>query len=166
MDNLLPLLILILIPVLRGLNNSKKQKQHYQEKTKNVQTFPSQKQKPRPGNPFKSIIDELNRELKKEVLGEQEPEKKERTQNKQIISDYNKAQDENEADIMSQAYQKSRAEPVQIKKEDKRKIAKKDVRKKVTKKKNTKNNSLNFSRDPLVQGIIFSEILGPPKSKR
>ena len=34
------------------------------------------------------------------------------------------------------------------------------------KKKKPKNVSLEFSKNPLVQGIIFSEILGPPKSKR
>lgn len=169
MEGFLPLLIFILIPLLRGLNNSKKQKQEYQQKRRNVQTFPTQNNKSLPSSPWKSIIDELNSKIQKEMFGQEEMvEKKVKHQMDQGIDGYYKEEvyPENNLYTNSEFGQEFQAKPAEVKQEKIINNFKEDLTKNIPKKKHKESNSLEFSKNHLVQGIIFSEILGPPKSKR
>ncbi len=163
--DILPLLIFILIPIIRGLNNSKKQKNVYQ-KSKKANNFPYQQAKPSSVKPWRSIIDEVGKDMKGLLESETKLAKKVKPRREQDFA-YSKDKEETSSNVESvKNYEDLHFEgkPKEVIKGEIMDSPRKD---KVIKKKDTKeDNSLNFSSNPIVQGLIFSEIIGPPKSKR
>lgn len=161
LGELLPLFIFILIPIIRGLNNSKKQKNEYQRKK--ASKFPYQQSKPSSVKPWRSIIDEVGKDMKGLFEPETKPAKKAKTITKQDIKGRGEASSDM---VMAEPYQHFEGKPIDIKDAEIKETSEKDKAIKSLKGKETKDKSLIFSSNPIVQGLIFSEIIGPPKSKR
>lgn len=156
LGEILPLAIFILIPILRGVNNSQKQKKQYQEKKRRV----SYNQKGKDNSPKlwenirKEVTKELNKKHKKE---DGEDSLTEVQESKDFYQEVFEEDDRVESISSTVLEQSSNVEattfqdtvvPTNIGETDTYKS----------------RQDLEFSDNPLVQGIIFSEILGPPKA--
>lgn len=166
MEEFLPLLILILI--VRGIYGSRKRKEKYTQERSNMNQMPSQNEKAPNPNSLKGLIYELTREMSPQnMVGQEKDLAREAAQKtNQKINTYDKFQTENKNNMNKKLYQESQIRQEEIEKEKIMYNLKAEKTKKALKNKKPKNVSLEFSKNPLVQGIIFSEILGPPKSKR
>lgn len=162
LGELLPLLIFILIPIIRGLNKSKKQKYEY-KKTKDATNFPYQQSKSSSVKPWKSIIDEVGKEIKGALETETNPVKKIEPRVKQGIKGKGEASPNM---VRVEPYQHFEGKQIEINDGEIIDSLEKDKAIKDLKEKESMVTSLKFSSNPIVQGLIFSEILGPPKSKR
>src|SRR5690554_6816975 len=72
---IIPLVFLIGIPILRGLNNSNKQKKEYQEKRRRVDYNPPTRQESNVSS-WKTIIREIEKELNKSKQKNKDKKKK------------------------------------------------------------------------------------------
>lgn len=167
--DLLPFLLLIVFPILRGLNNHKKEKTEHKEKTRKVNYY---KRKEDPPKLWKNIRKELKKELNKDKDSKniQEVENFGKT-----ILDKNINKNDKNPSLESQQTDTSKEKILDnnIKRENMEftDSINSDFNKKIdisihTNEREKTLDSLEFSSNSLLQGIIFSEILGQPKARR
>ncbi len=150
--NLIPLLIFIIIPIIRGLNNSKKQKREYERRRSVRKTPYEQPDVPSDGS-FRSIIEELRRDVQEKLLMEDsESEENDQEIDESIVEesiDYNDSQTHMPVYDLNRSMRDIEETSMNLNKDSE-----------------NIDGSLIYSTNPIVQGLIFSEILGPPKSRR
>lgn len=173
-EDIIPILIFILIPVIRGINSSKKQKKEYQKKLgsrpqgQGGSPHRSSSSQTRRLQPWRELIDEIGREFKKaieEETNKKKPIKKdlesysEKPQGEPRYSIENKTEEELEP------FNYFEEEPLS---EDRiySLNAIKDGIEDTQEEAGLPVSSLEFSSNPILQGLIFSEILGPPRSRQ
>lgn len=168
MEELLPLLILILI--VRGIFGSRKRKEKYIQERSNMNKMPSENERSVDANSLRGLIYELTKDVNPQNQNIDRKEKyisRDQAQKaNQRINEYGESQKEINRSIEQSSYQDSQIKQLEANEDRVVYDLSKVQRKKDLKKKRKKKNSLEFSKNPLVQGIIFSEIIGPPKSKR
>lgn len=167
--DLLPFLLLIVFPILRGLNNHKKEKTEHKEKTRKVNYSK------RKGNPPK-LWENIGKELKKELNRDKDSKNIQEVKNfGKTILDKNINKNDKNPSLESQQTDTSKEKILNnnIKRENMESTdpINSDFNKKVdrfihTNERKKTLDSLEFSSNPLLQGIIFSEIIGQPKARR
>jgi len=151
-ESIIPLLIFIIIPIIRGLNNSKKQKREYERRRSMRKTPYEQPNVPARGA-FESIIEELRKDIQEKLnMEEGEPGEGKLEIEESIETDHI---DYDDKESQVPVYDLHR--PLNV-------IEETTIDLEVDKE--SLDNILNFSPNSIIQGLIFSEILGSPKSQR
>jgi FtsZ-interacting cell division protein ZipA len=177
--DILPVLIFIIIPLIRGLNNSKKQKEEYRqqsEKREKKMESPYTPQTSTKNSPktFKNIRDELEKQVKG-YFDLEEEEKNAETKPKSMVSKSNLEKYKRDTEQAIQFMDKKEMRPnykhvegisSEWKKEEFDAFKDSPIENVLKTSTKNKNKFLKFSKNPLLQGIIFSEVLGPPKAKK
>ena len=171
-EDIIPILIFILIPVIRGINSSKKQKKEYQKKLgsrpqgQGGSPHRSSSSQTRRLQPWRELIDEIGREFKKAI--EEETNKKKPI--KQDLESYSEKPQgeprysiENKTEEELEPFNYFEEEPLS---EDRiyslnAKGWIEDTRRKQV------SRYLRWSSQAIPSPrLIFSEILGPPRSRQ
>ncbi|MCR1897856.1 hypothetical protein NSA47_02485 [Irregularibacter muris] len=165
LENLLPLLIFIAIPIVKGISNSNKQKKEDEENRRKVSYNPSSKPIPKStSQPLGNIFQELKKDIKG-IFEEENIQESPQTPLEQYEKDREKISYTQTASNREKDYGTSYrgiegniAMDPPVENTFHHSLGEKeDENPKV---------SLEFSQDSVLQGIIFSEILGPPKARR
>lgn len=170
-----PLLIFIIVPIVRGINNSNKQKKEYEEKRRKTTYNPAPAPAPQSNTKlWGNIFEELRRDIKG-VFEEKNSQKNpvdtisKKEEQKSSLTEYKedrekisyigtKFYDENDYSTKyTSPKQQEAMNPITYSQLPH--ILEEESSEKAT-------AYLEFSQDSILQGIIFSEILGPPKARR
>lgn len=170
LGDLLPVLIFIIIPIIRGLNNSNKQKKEYQNRKRTATYQGTQpREKKQPNRSWRELIEEVGKELK-DSLEDNDRDFKNKLNRKNQGSPAESKRISSQP-IKSITQEKVHEKPIHYEGEYQsddmdHSFANSSEVIEVIKEEPTSSNAFEFSKDPILQGLIFSEILGTPKCKR